>query len=122
MLYPLVSFKYSEGKGIIMGESFMEDSKVYYFEIMDWIRQYETEYPEKPFEFTIRLKYFNTSTSKMLLEIMLLLSDLYGQKTDLLTIHWYYPPNDPDMQDDIIDMADDSGLDVHIHECEADAC
>jgi hypothetical protein len=114
LLYPRISFSPETGMGLIAGESFMDDSKVFYGQIMDWIRDYESEFPGRKFELVLKLNYFNTSTSKMLFDMMLLLADLYATKKEQLHVHWYYPESDPELFDDITDMGLDSGVDINI--------
>ncbi len=116
LLYPRISFSADDGRGMISGESYMDDSKLFYGEIMEWLRNFDEQHPGDKFELVIKLNYFNTSTSKMLFDMLLLLSELYEQKREQITIRWFYPAGDPDLLDDINDMSEDSGIEIQVVE------
>lgn len=117
---PYVSFLYEEGTGEIAGESFMEDSVSFYEEIMSWIKEFKSHNPEKAFALNLKLEYFNTSTSKMLFDMLVLLGDLYNENPELLSVNWYFDPEDDDMHDDIMDMAFDADIEINAHHLEED--
>ena len=79
----------------ISGRSLPEDVAAFYEPILEWI----DEYAENPLDKTIfdfKLEYFNTASSKLLLDVLLKLEDLYNAGHDVL-VKWHYPDDDEDM-------------------------
>jgi hypothetical protein len=88
-----------EGVLTLHGVSCEEDPKPFYNKLKNWV----TEYLRKPAENTelfIRLKYFNTSSAKCLLDFISTLTPI-AQTGKKLNITWYYEEGDEDMQDTI---------------------
>ncbi|MCQ2975303.1 MAG: DUF1987 domain-containing protein [Bacteroidales bacterium] len=108
-IIPTVDFSVSSGKCIISGESFLEETAKFYTPLIEWIKNYKTI--ADSIEFVIKLSYFNTSTSKWILN---LLNELkrFEKLGGKVTIFWYYHQEDVDMRDDIIDYMSDSNLDI----------
>ncbi|MBQ3658424.1 MAG: DUF1987 domain-containing protein [Bacteroidales bacterium] len=75
--------------------SLPEDAVDFYAPIINWLMEY-SENPNKETVFNMKLEYFNTASSKQLIQILLLLGNLKG-KTDI-TVNWYYKEIDEDMQ------------------------
>lgn len=84
-----------KGNGIfeISGRSLPEDSAEYYQPVLDWISEYGNE-PLAETIFTFKLEYFNTASSKLILDILTSLEDIEGTK-----IHWYFYEDDEDMEE-----------------------
>ena len=81
----------------ISGRSMPEDVNTFYEPVLAWIDEY-MEYPNEKTAFIFHLSYFNTASSKLLLDIMLRLEELneHGQKVSIV---WNYDPDDEDMQE-----------------------
>jgi len=77
------------------GKSFPEDAKEFYNPIIDWFRQYVVE-PNRETIVHFKLDYFNTASSKKLVDILNILKEIHKQKKTII-IHWYYRTNDDDM-------------------------
>ncbi len=107
---PFVNFDASTGKCEISGESFPEKTEDFYGQIMAWLERYMKEV-KGPIDFVFRLFYFNTSSSKRILHIMILLQD-YIQKGGKVKAQWEYDPEDLDMEEDIEDLKVISKLDL----------
>ena len=75
--------------------SLPEDAVDFYAPIINWLMEY-SENPQKETVFNMKLEYFNTASSKQLIQILLLLGNLKG-KTDI-KVNWYYKEIDEDMQ------------------------
>ncbi len=92
----------------ISGRSLPEDVSTFYEPILNWLDEY-AENPNSKTVFSFKLVYFNTASSKLLLDILMKLEDLYENGNDVL-IKWYYPEDDEDMQEageeyaDIVDI------------------
>ena len=81
----------------ISGRSLPEDVAVFYDPILNWLDEY-AESPNEKTEFTFKLTYFNTASSKLLLDVLLKLEELSENGHDV-KILWYYPEEDEDMQE-----------------------
>ncbi len=81
----------------ISGRSLPEDVVAFYDPILEWL----DEYGENPLEKTvlnIKLEYFNTASSKLLLDILLKLEDMHEAGNDVL-VRWHFPDDDEDMEE-----------------------
>lgn len=110
--YPDINFNADTGKCVISGESFMEDSKKYYNTMKEWILEYHETNLHKPLILNLRLEYFNTSSSKMLYELLNTLQTISDAGQDV-TVNWYYDSNDSDLEEDIIDLCYDVTIEVN---------
>lgn len=78
---------------LIKGRSIPENSIEFYKPVIDWIGDYGVS-PKDKTEVNIQLEYFNTSSSKCILDVFKKLETLTG--TDII-INWYYEEDDEDM-------------------------
>jgi len=92
----------------VSGRSLPEDVASFYEPILDWLDKYSEEATEKTV-FDFKLVYFNTASSKMLLDILLKLEEMHEAGKEVL-IKWHYPEDDEDMEEageeyaDIVDV------------------
>jgi len=92
----------------ISGRSLPEDVTAFYEPIIGWLDEYSSS-PNTKTVFTFKLVYFNTASSKLLLDILMKLEQMHEDGKDVL-IRWYYPEDDEDMQEageeyaDIVDV------------------
>ncbi len=88
----------------ITGKSLPEDVKEFYNPLIKWVEEY-SESPNPETILKVKMDYFNTASSKMLLEIFEKFKDMLdaGHK---VSIDWYYQEDDEDMQDAGEDYAD----------------
>jgi hypothetical protein len=110
---PYVSFNAATGKCEISGESFPEKTAEFYVGLMDWLERYIKEV-RGPIDFIFNLSYFNTSSSKRILHIMILLQD-YKQKGGKVKAQWNYDPEDLDLEEDIEDLKAISKLELKMN-------
>jgi hypothetical protein len=90
---PTVSFNKEAGVLEIKGRSIPENSIEFYKPLLDWIGDYgSSAKPET--HINIKLEYFNTSSSKCILDVFKKLETLSGTQ---MTINWYYEEDDEDM-------------------------
>lgn len=83
---PYIYVDEAQGYMKFEGESFHENVIEFYHEIGDWLRSYlETEF--KTFTFDCELKYFNSSTAKLLLN-MLMEMDEHSTDDNKITVNW----------------------------------
>ena len=89
---PTVDFK-SSGELLIKGRSIPENSIEFYKPIIDWISNYGSS-PQGDTLVNIQLEYFNTSSSKCILDVFKKLESLSGTS---VKVKWYYEEDDEDM-------------------------
>ena len=77
----------------ISGRSLPEDSAEFYRPVLEWIKAYAGE-PHAVTEFVFKLEYFNTASSKLILDVLSALEDIKGTK-----ILWYFHEDDEDMEE-----------------------
>jgi hypothetical protein len=79
----------------ISGRSLPEDCASFYKPILDWLGQLT---PTAKISFSFKLDYFNTASSKMILDILTRLEKIKEKGKDVVII-WYYSEDDEDMQE-----------------------
>ncbi len=94
---PKVIFDKTNGEFLIEGISMCEDALSFYKPLIAWIKQYALD-PNSQTVVKFRLFYFNTASSKMILDVMLRFEELYHMGYDV-KIEWYYRPDDEDMEE-----------------------
>jgi len=91
------------------GRSLPEDAAEFYEPILDWIEEYSKN-PNPKSNFVFKMDYFNTASSKLILDVLTLLEDLVSDGHDTV-VTWYFSDDDPDMQDageefgDLVDVS-----------------
>ena len=108
--YPRVDFNYESGICEIAGESYMEETYKFYEPLITWLQKYTAE--KKPLMFNVRLTYFNTSSSRFILEIFLVLKKYIDQGGDVM-VNWYYKQNDPEILGEINDFKEEAGIEIN---------
>ncbi len=81
----------------ISGRSLPEDVAAFYEPILDWLDLY-AEDPAENTVFNFKLEYFNTASSKLLLDVLLKLEDMYDDGKEVL-VKWHFPDDDEDMEE-----------------------
>lgn len=80
-----------------IGKSLPEDVASFYDPIIDWIGEYgENANDNSVFKF--KLTYFNTASSKMILDILMKLEELSENGADI-KVEWHYEEEDEDMEE-----------------------
>ncbi|MDF9798517.1 hypothetical protein OKW21_003780 [Catalinimonas alkaloidigena] len=108
---PHVHFQAQNGKCLMEGEAFLEDTWDFYERLMTWLQNYTAS--NRPITFDFKLSYFNTSSSKGILELLLFLKEYEDQGGDV-TVNWHYPEKDEDSLEEAQDFKEDTGLDINI--------
>ncbi len=94
---PEVLFDAENGSLKIKGRSIPENSIEFYKPIMEWLDNYSSN-PCPSTDVNIQLEYFNTSSSKCILDIFKKLERLENAK-DKVSINWHYESDDEDMME-----------------------
>lgn len=92
---PAVKLDAENGILEIKGRSIPENSIEFYKPIVDWLEDYAKK-PVKRTQVNIQLEYFNTSSSKCILDVLKKLESIYKAKNEVI-INWYYEEDDEDM-------------------------
>jgi len=112
--YPLINFNAQTGICELSGESYMEDTFKFYSPLLEWLNDYVSEI-KKPITFNFKLTYFNTNSSRAMLDIMDILLK-YENAGGEITVNWYVDEKDPDMKDEVEDFIIESGLKINLIE------
>lgn len=81
----------------IEGRSFPLNAKGFYLPILEWLDAYG-EQPNPTTDFTFRLEYFNTPSSKSISDILKKLKSIKDAGHDV-KVQWYYEEDDVDILD-----------------------
>ena len=92
---PTVNFDATTGKIEIKGRSIPENSIEFYKPLVDWLEAYGGA-PLANTVVNIQLEYFNTSSSKCILDIFKKLENI-AKAGSAVIINWYYEEDDEDM-------------------------
>lgn len=93
---PTVILDAEKGKIEIKGRSIPENSIEFYKPVVEWLEKYSSEGPKKTTEVIIQLEYFNTSSSKCILDVFKKLETVHKNDNEVV-INWYYEEDDEDM-------------------------
>lgn len=104
---PKVDLDPNSGVFKLIGKSVPEDGFSFYKPIFDWLEEYENT-PCDTTTVHISLEYFNTNSSKFLLDFFFRLVNIHKDGKSSVTIHWY--AND----DDLIEAGNDYAAIVHV--------
>ena len=110
---PTVDFNVETGIFTISGKSYLEDTTQFYLPLLEWLDQYFTEI-NKPVEFNVKLSYYNTSSSRSVLDIFDLLK-LYEERGGEVEVNWYCRDIDVEVvQEEVDDYMEESDLEINI--------
>ena len=89
---PVVEFNYN-GELLLKGRSIPENSIEFYKPLIEWLESY-SESPNSTTVLSVQLEYFNTSSSKCILDVFKKLESVSGSE---ITVKWHYEEDDEDM-------------------------
>ena len=91
------SVKFDPEKGVIeiKGRSIPENSIEFYKPLVDWLEHYAKS-PLNKTLVNVQLEYFNTSSSKCILDVFKKLEAIHKANHDVV-INWFYEEDDEDM-------------------------
>jgi len=95
---PAVTFSAGDGRMEISGKSIPENSVEFYQPIYEWLDQYASQ-PAAATTIKVQLEYFNTSSSKCLLDVFRKLAALQKAGKSTVTVQWMYEEEDEDMME-----------------------
>ena len=80
------------------GKSLPEDDTSFYGPILDWIDDYADEMDGEEAVFKFNLIYFNTASSKMILDIFMAIEGMVEDGKNV-SVEWIYDEDDEDMEE-----------------------
>lgn len=119
---PAIHFSLSKRCLKFHGVSRPEDVIKFYQPAIQWLKEVEQKirthgdlrYSVPSFHVEFRLSYFNSASSKMLLEILQILRRIREMGVDII-IDWYYDANDEAMYEDGMDLSDSVDIPFNFH-------
>lgn len=94
---PEINLNAQTGKFVISGRSIPENSIEFYKPMFDWLDAYADDASDKT-HVDVKLEYFNTSSSKCLVEVFRRLEEIKNKGKDI-EVTWFYEEDDEDMQE-----------------------
>ena len=92
---PFIDFDPQTGIFEMRGKSIPENSVLFYKPLWEWLEGY-FQNPSKSTTLNIQLDYFNTSSSKCVVDLFKKL-ELFSKKGNKVEINWMYNIDDDDM-------------------------
>ncbi len=92
---PDIFFDYENNLLEIKGKSYSANISEYYTPVFLWLGQYLGQLENQHCTVNIELAYFNSSSSKVLLEFFLLLEEAVSQGKNI-SVNWIYDEEDED--------------------------
>ncbi len=100
---PGVATDWDEGRLIMEGDSYPENSFEFFAQVVAWIEHYlKVKAPDAPLHLELRLVYMNTSSVKAMMDIFDLLEDAHN-KGRPVSVTWHYDPRN----ERVIELADE---------------
>jgi len=90
---PEVLLDKSSGKFVLSGRSLPEDAASFYAPVIAWLNEYSNA-PLAATNFEMKLEYFNTASSKLLLDVLSILENISNAK-----VIWHFFEDDEDMEE-----------------------
>ena len=92
---PEIHFRYSKGCLEMSGESYPENTSEFYKPVFHSLSEYLDGIRGENVTVILRMRYFNSSSSKILINFFDLL-DNAAAKENTITVNWYYKEGDVD--------------------------
>ena len=93
---PLINFDASSGNFDLKGKSIPENSVLFYKPLFEWLDNY-VQNPNAKTTLNIQLDYFNTSSSKCIVDLFKKLEQIAKNAKGEAVINWLYDDQDDDM-------------------------
>lgn len=95
---PTIKFDSNSGVVEIKGRSIPENSIEFYKPLIDWLEKYAIK-PQPNTTVNIQLEYFNTSSSKCILDVFKKLENINKSGNSSVIINWHFEEDDEDMSE-----------------------
>ena len=101
---PKVEFDKKKERFIISGRSLPENAEEFYDKVNKWLEEYFKS-PNLETTFIFKMSYYNTASSKMILEVFKVLKRAHEKGFNVCVI-WGHDKNDEEVKEDGKDFAD----------------
>lgn len=103
---PGIKFYFSKNQLEISGESYPENTSEFYAPVFEKLKIYFSGIEEQAVTLTIHLSYFNSSSSKIFINLFDFLEE-WAEKGKNITVNWMYRPGDTDTREFGEEFSDD---------------
>lgn len=105
---PYIEFYAQKGQMKVSGSSIHENPRDFYREVLDWVQEY-IQSPAASTQLIFDLNYYNTTSSKFLLDILRLFEEL-ARKGHPIKCEWHteFPEDD----EDLVSLVDDFVVEI----------
>jgi hypothetical protein len=93
---PTIVLDFDKGTLLLKGRSIPENSVEFYAPLLDSLDKYMAN-PQPTTAVDIHLEYFNTSTSKCILDIFKKLENIHKSGNSQVLVNWHYEEEDEEM-------------------------
>ncbi len=93
---PVIKFDPNTGNLELKGRSIPENSIEFYKPLMDSLEKFTVD-TTKEMSVNVQLEYFNTSSSKCILDVFKKLENIHKSGKSTVIINWHYEQDDEDM-------------------------
>ncbi|MCU7372684.1 DUF1987 domain-containing protein [Paucibacter sp. O1-1] len=104
---PEVDFRFDEGVLSLRGESYPENAAAFYGDIIRQLRAYLGSCKQRTITVNIALAYFNSSSTKMLFNIIEALAEAVEAGGNRVTLHWFHDAEDDTIHEFGQELVDD---------------
>ena len=100
---PSVATDWDEGRLVMEGDSYPENSFEFFAQVIAWIEHYlKVQDSNAPLHLELRLVYMNTSSVKAMMDIFDLLEDAHKNERPV-SVSWHYDPRN----ERVVELADE---------------
>lgn len=110
---PTVNFNAETGVCEIAGESYLEETVEFYAPLIKWLEEYIETTKNNKIVFNFKLTYYNTSSSKRIVDILLILKS-FEEKGGDVEVNWFYEEDDLDIVEEVEDFMKISRLNINL--------
>lgn len=95
---PNVILDHETGEMFLGGRSIPDNALDLFGPMLEWASEY-VESPQKVTKITFKFEYYNTASSKSILEFLLIMNELQKKNCEI-KVYWHYKEDDDDMMEE----------------------
>lgn len=103
---PEVDFRFDSHRLSLRGESYPENAAAFYKDVIGAVKTYLDSQDAENIEVHIALAYFNSSSTKMLFNLIEIFNNA-AEAGNQVTLHWYYDEEDDTIAEFGEELSDD---------------
>jgi hypothetical protein len=109
---PYINFNAQTGVCEIEGQSYITNTYAFYEPIYNWLEKF-ISVTKQDIKFDMKITYFNTSSSKCILEILRILKRFRDQGGKLI-VSWHLNRQDEDLEDEVQYFSIATGVEINL--------